>query len=180
VCPAFSFDHKLDGRLAHAIGVREFSMRDAACGIERPDGSNVIGCQNRTAAPFASRHRVWIDPCVMAIASRQSALALGVLLILAVGASEQMRRIDAPRVVARVAHIEAVGDGSVGEFVRDAMRVDHARPWTNRVIRELPVAIQSQAAGPQPAIGSFLNTRPEPCGVILSQHNVIIQNTVWL
>jgi hypothetical protein len=120
------------------------------------------------ATPISSRVLLIVGVSFRAVSLRRlvrpaarSSLLGTVAHVVGLRAEEQMRRVHAGRVIARVTEKESVRHDSVVEFPRNPMRVGKALtspPALNRAITT------NSGARPEPAVLSLFNLRPEAFG----------------
>jgi len=118
--------------------------------------SSGTGCTNRANVGLGEQGG-WILFAGQAVLS-SATFRDHVAHVVGVGAEKQMVRANTQLHVAVVTDKEAVGDGTVRQFPRNVVRVDHVIP----TLRPMQAAIAvARGAGPQPTGFSLIDLQPE-------------------
>ena len=138
--------------------------------IDRPAANAIFGGQTAYSLPGLGR---WYSPnganvrfgklgCAVSLAKILAPLPAHVRRVVCLGAKEQMRRITARAVIARVTDNKPLGNRSEDKFKNRAMRgYPYLAFWST--INQPPVPARHNACGPGPALvgRSLFDLRPK-------------------
>lgn len=150
-------------RDGYAELVSEVLLDDSAGGVSGAD------LPNRSLGKFGVPERRAL--CI-------SALLLHVTRVFALRAKEQVRRVNARRIVAVMADRKSVWNGAEVELPRQAVSIGHRALGSKRVKASVSGAMA--LPGPQPARGSLAHFFPEPLNLRgMFRHVLIIPHRWW-
>lgn len=162
VRPRLSVNHISDGRSADAKPPRERRDRDLARREESSDAANLphiafgqpCAAISRTAPPAL---RLGVSP--MSLSSGRATLLVSVGSVLRLGAEPEMRRSNAPWVVATrtvVKRAQTSGNGSVVQLPRQAVSIHHLP-----VFADEHAMLAARCPCPEPTLAALVNLFPE-------------------